>query len=109
MSESIPVFVAPSPRVKLVDVDRPWIWLAQGWRDLVAAPQVSLTYGALLVAISYVLIVGLAVPDLLYPLLPLAAGFGFLAPLLAVGLYETSRRLRAGEAATLMAALFACR
>jgi uncharacterized membrane protein len=109
MSESVPVFVAPSPRVRLVDVDRPWIWLAKGWRDLMAAPNVSLAYGAIFVAISYALVVGLAVADLLYLLLPLLAGFGFLAPLLAVGLYETSRRLQTGEKATLTGALFAWR
>ena len=109
MSASVPVFAAPSPRVRLVDVDRPWIWLALGWRDLVAAPRVSLTYGAILVAMSYALVVGLAAADLLYLLLPLLAGFGFLAPLLAVGLYETSRRLQAGEPAALAAALFAWR
>jgi uncharacterized membrane protein len=109
MSESIPVFAGPSPRVRLVDVDRPWIWLARGWRDFAAAPRIGLAYGAILVAISFALVAGLALADLLYLLLPLLAGFGFLAPLLAVGLYETSRRLGAGEPATLAAALFAWR
>jgi uncharacterized membrane protein len=109
MNEAIPVFANPDQRVRLVSVDRPWFWLAEGWRDLIAAPRVGLAYGAVLVAISLALTLGLAVADLFYLLLPLTAGFGFLAPLLAVGLYETSRRLRAGEPATLGSALMAWR
>jgi uncharacterized membrane protein len=120
MNEAIPVFANPGQRVRLVSVDRPWFWLAEGWRDLAAAPRVGLAYGAVLVAISMTLTLGLAAADLFYLLLPLTAGFGFLAPLLAVGLYETSRRLRAGapaihrrlgddEPATLAAALMAWR
>jgi uncharacterized membrane protein len=109
MSDAIPVFQVPSPHIRLVPLDRPWNWLAQGWRDLMRAPQVSLVYGAVLVVISFALTIGLYLADLLYLLLPLAAGFMLVAPLLAVGLYETSRRLAAGESVSLEAALGAWR
>ncbi|MFI5022549.1 MAG: DUF2189 domain-containing protein [Alphaproteobacteria bacterium] len=109
MTETVPVFATPSPRIRLVAVDRPWTWLAKGWSDLVQAPQVSLAYGGVLVVVSFVLTLGLYLFDLLYLLLPLAAGFMFLAPALAVGLYDTSRRLAAGEACSIKLALGAWR
>ena len=109
MSDAIPVFQTPSPRIRRVSLDQPWMWLAKGWTDLMAAPGVGLTYGALLVAISFVITLGLYLADLLYLLLPLSAGFMFVAPILAVGLYETSRRLAAKEPVSLRAALLAWR
>jgi uncharacterized membrane protein len=109
MSDAISVFHTPSPRVRRVPVDRPWIWLSRGWRDLTLAPRVGLAYGALLVALSFLLTLGLYLLDLLYLLLPLTAGFMFVAPVLAVGLYDTSRRLAANEPVSLDAALTAWR
>jgi uncharacterized membrane protein len=109
MSDSVPVFETPSPRIRRVAEDRPWLWLADGWRDMLRAPRVSLAYGAALTLTSLALTLGLWLADLLYLLLPLAAGFMFVAPLLAVGLYDTSRRLAAGEPVSLEAALRAWR
>lgn len=109
MSDAIPVFHVPSPRIRLIPLDRPWIWLSKGWADLTRAPSVSLLYGGVLVALSFLLTLGLYLLDLLYLLLPLAAGFMFVAPILAVGLYETSRRIGAGEPVSLDAALNAWR
>ena len=45
MSETVDVFRAPQPHIRRVAVDRPWTWLAAGWRDLWAAPARSLAYG----------------------------------------------------------------
>jgi len=109
LSEAIPVFPMPSPRIRLVAMDRPWIWLSHGWQDLVRAPKVGLSYGAVLVALSFVITLGLYLVDALYLLLPATAGFMLVAPILAVGLYETSRRLAAGEPVTLGIALRAWR
>lgn len=109
MSDTVPVFASPSPRVRLVPVDRPWHWLGRGWRDLIEAPGVCLAYGGLLVVASFILTFGLWLAGLPYLVLPLAAGFMFVAPLLAVGLYEVSRRLETGAAPTLAEAALAWR
>lgn len=76
--------------------DSPWRWLMLGWRDMTAAPGASIGYGVLIVAVSLALAGGLWLAGQLYLLLPLAAGFTFVAPLLAVGLYRVSRRREAG-------------
>lgn len=107
--QAIPVFYGESPRVRLVPVDRPWAWLAAGWGDLLAAPSVSLAYGALMVGLTYLLLILLLQVGVFWLILPMTAGFFFLAPLMAVGLYETSRRHEAGEPTTLAAALGAFR
>jgi uncharacterized membrane protein len=93
--------------VQWVGVDAPWEWLSAGWRDFRRAPAVSLTYGAALVAVSFLLTLGLWLAGLLYLVLPLAAGFMFIGPVVAVGLYEVSRRLERGQIVTLHAALTA--
>ncbi len=90
---------APGSRTpRLVPFDRPWDWLAAGWRDLWAAPSVSLFYGAVATGLGLLLSVGLALAGL-ESLIPVAAGgFLLIGPLLAVGLYEASRCLAAGNA-----------
>lgn len=98
-----------SVRTRAVEIDRPWVWLGRGWKDVLAAPQVSLAYGAAITGASAALWAVLALTGTIYLLLPMAAGFFLVAPLVAVGLYETSRRLSAGEPVSLAAALGAVR
>lgn len=88
-------------QVRTVGVDQPWSWLSAGWRDFGSVPSVSLTYGAFFVIVSFILTLGLWLSGLLYLLLPMAAGFMFIGPVVAVGLYEVSRRLEQGQKATL--------
>ncbi len=89
------------PPIRAVDTDRPWVWLSAAWRDMMAAPLISFGYGALAVLSSFVLVAGLAMMQMEYLILPMAAGFMLLGPLFAVGLYETSRLLELGERPTL--------
>ncbi len=96
MSDTIAVFPAPRPQIRRVPVDRPWVWLAAGWRDILAAPAISFTYGLALVAVGWLAIALFLWLDLPYLVLPLSAGFFFVGPFIAVGLYEVSRRLEAG-------------
>ena len=96
MTEAIPVF-STMPRIRLVPLDRPWHWLQLGWRDLLRTPGASLAYGAVLAAISAALTLGLWLAGLMYLLLPLTAGFALIAPILAVGLYDMSRRQETGQ------------
>jgi uncharacterized membrane protein len=92
MSNSVAVFQAPQPRIRQVPVDRPWVWLAAGWRDMLAAPALSLACGLVPVVAGWLAVSLLVWFDLPYLALPLGAGFFFVGPFVAVGLYEISRR-----------------
>ena len=98
MSETFSVFPAPRPQIQRVALDRPWVWLAAGWRDLVAAPGVSLAYGLVPVIAGWSAVLLMLRLDLPYLVLPLSAGFFFVGPFIAVGLYEVSRQREAGHA-----------
>ncbi len=83
--------------VRAVDVEAPWRWLRLGWRDLVQARRVSLPFGVAIALASLLLINLLWRIDFLPYALPLAAGFMFVAPALAICFYDISRRLESGE------------
>jgi uncharacterized membrane protein len=97
MTETVAVFPAPRPHIRRVPLDRPWVWLTAGWRDLVAVPGVSLAYGLVPVIAGWLAVLSMLRFDLPYLVLPLSAGFFFVGPFLAVGLYEVSRRREAGS------------
>jgi uncharacterized membrane protein len=90
----------PAPAINRVAMDAPWRWLAAGWRDMWTRPGLSLGYGLVAVGVSAGLAAALWYAGLFSLILVLAAGFLIVAPLLAVGLYEMSRRLQAGEPVT---------
>lgn len=96
----------PRFSIRQVTMEQPWKWLAAGWNDLWRAPGISLTYGALLSLVSFGVTAGLFLLGLEYLLLPMIAGFMLLGPMLAVGLYEISRRHAANQDVSLMSALF---
>jgi uncharacterized membrane protein len=100
------IFHTALPALRRLELDRPWAWLSAGWDDIRRAPGVSLTYGAIFTIASFLITAGVFLAGLEYLLLPLAAGFMLIGPMLAVGLYETSRRLETGEPISLGAALF---
>lgn len=96
---SVAADVIPPPR--RVPFDAPWNWLAAGWRDMWSMPQVSLAYGGVFALLAAVIGFGLwklGVPSL-YP--TLTGGFLLIGPLVAVGLYDASRRFTRGETPTL--------
>ncbi len=97
-----------SPRfiIRPITMEQPWKWLAAGWSDLWRAPGVSLAYGAILSFVSFAVSAGLFLSGLEYLLLPMIAGFMLLGPMLAVGLYEISRRHAHNEDVDLLGALF---
>ncbi|MDQ1080283.1 DUF2189 domain-containing protein [Pseudoroseomonas cervicalis] len=84
----------PAPRS--VAHDRPWAWLAAGWNDLWAAPGLGLSYGAALAVAGWALALLSQQVGTLWAILPATAGFFLVAPLLATGLYEASRRRELG-------------
>ena len=86
--------------------DAPWNWLAAGWRDIWRAPALSLGYGVTVVG-GGVGILYLLNAAGYSALIPVAFGvFALVGPILAVGLYELSRRLEAGEPVGLTDILF---
>ncbi len=98
-----------APAIRRVAFDAPWAWLAAGWRDLWSAPVISLAYGAAFAAAAYAFVFQLTRIDALPLMLPLAGGFLLVGPLLAVGLYEISRRRERNQQATIQDILSAVR
>ena len=76
-------------------------WLAAGWYDLCHRPGQSLIYGLAVFALSALVIAGLIRVDLPWLIFPALSGFLVVGPLLAIGLYEKSRRLHGPNPATL--------
>ncbi|HRY08005.1 MAG TPA: DUF2189 domain-containing protein [Hyphomicrobiaceae bacterium] len=76
-------------------------WLAAGWDDFRDRPWTSITFGLLLVLLSYGVLAGLNAAHLLYLALPAISGFLIVGPFFALGLYEKSRRRAAGQRFTL--------
>ncbi len=91
------------PRISHVGALRPLHWLQEGWRDFLAHPGPSLSYG-LLVAVVGWLILTLAAPKP-YLVAVSTSGFLLLAPLLAAGIYELTREREAGTKVSFMESL----
>lgn len=87
-------YVSPisMPEIRTINIDRPWFWLAEGWRDFVASPGLSLIYGILAAAAFAILSLLFSSRGSWHWAIGLMPGFLFVGPLLAVGLYEISRR-----------------
>ncbi len=81
-------------------------WLAAGWRDLAVQPASSLAYGLMIFLVSIAIVIGLFRFGWDYILFPAFAGFMVVGPILAVGLYEKSRRLAAGLPVSLTRMIF---
>lgn len=85
----------PAPHT--IACDAPWRWLAAGWQDTWSRPGISLAYGTAFALAAALLGGGLLYLDALPVFLALAGGFLLIGPLMAVGLYESSRRLARGQ------------
>jgi uncharacterized membrane protein len=71
--------------------------LGQGLRDFQAAPLYGLMFGAFYAAGGILIVLSVTALGMVYLAYPLAAGFALLGPFVAIGLYEVSRRLEAGQ------------
>ncbi|MCR9177159.1 MAG: DUF2189 domain-containing protein [Alphaproteobacteria bacterium] len=69
-----------------------------GVRDTLARPALSLFFGLVYAVFGICLITGLLVADQIWIAIAAGVGFPLVAPFLAAGLYEMSRRLKRGEA-----------
>jgi uncharacterized membrane protein len=81
-------------------------WLAQGWRDFRTYPGPSIAYGVLIFLLSLGIVGGMFFYGHDYILFPALAGFMVVGPILAVGLYEKSRRIALGEPVSLARMIF---
>jgi uncharacterized membrane protein len=89
------------------EIAQPFHWLAEGWRDIWRQPAESLFYGfAVTFAGAVILQLSRNVPWLY---VAAVGGFMLVAPMLATGLYQISRRLEAGEPITLIDSMTAWR
>lgn len=73
----------------------PFRWLALGWRDLRKAPLTSLSFGGIMVLLSYAITAAAWYLGNLGLYLGVLSGFVFIGPILAMTLYATSARLAA--------------
>jgi uncharacterized membrane protein len=94
------------PEVAEVDMGAPFRWLAGGWRDLMQAPVPCLAYGLIVTLISMALSYALIAADASFWVLTLTVGFVFVAPMLAMGLYEAGRQIELGETPALSEMLY---
>ncbi len=80
----------------------PLNWVRKGWADFRRAPKQSLSYGIVIVILSWIVTgIGLKVGGY-WAALALLSGFVFVAPVLALGLYSISRQLERGVTPSLL-------
>jgi uncharacterized membrane protein len=100
--------VMPS-KINEITLDHPWQWIGQGWNDFKRAPLLSVAYGMIFFVTSILLTLLVFSSDFFFLVPPLAAGFFLVAPILAVFLYDTSRRLKKGETPSFADTCRSCR
>lgn len=91
-------FVAPC---RSIQTTAPLRWLRKGWRDFRAAPRVSLIYGLIMLALSYLITGAAWAFGNMGLYLSLISGFVFLGPILALNLYGISIQLQQGKSPSL--------
>lgn len=97
---------SPFPPLRRVGALRPLVWLQLGWKDFCEAPRASLFYGLCFAAMGWLLNVVLAnAPEYISAL---SCGFLLVGPLLALGLYDISRRIE-NEKSGMLGSIFSMR
>lgn len=86
---------------KPIPIRAPLHWLRLGWEDVKRAPRQSLTYGAIMTILGYLISAAAYYFGDLGLYLGLVSGFVFLGPLLALTLYDISARLETGQPVSL--------
>ena len=97
MSDQTVLPPSPIPDVHAIGTEDVRFALRQGLADFRRAPAFGIFFSAFYVGGGLLLYLVLMAIGQTWWLIPLSAGFPILAPFLAVGLYEVSRRIEAGE------------
>jgi len=84
-------FVAPC---KQLDTWASFRWLRAGWQDIKRAPKQSLTYGCIMLLISYLISGITLLAGDVYLFAAMLSGFILMGPVLAIGLYSISCQLQ---------------
>lgn len=92
--------------VNTIDMAAPFRWLRGAWGDLMRVPGPSLVYGLVLAVAGIAVSAAFVAYNAAFWVLALTCGFVFIAPMLAMGLYEAGRMLEKGEKPTLGQMLF---
>lgn len=103
--ETVPPLVSPKPYDRRLPPTAALSWLGAGWRDLTIQPLTSLAYGLAVYLVSLGTVWGLFALGWDYILFPALSGFLVIGPVLAIGLYEKSRRLAEGNVPPSLAAM----
>lgn len=86
----------PAVRINTVSFAAVRSALTAGWRDFLRAPLIGLFFGGIYAAGGIAIYLLLKVYHEPWWIIPIAVGFPLVGPFVAVGLYETSRRIAAG-------------
>ncbi|PVZ72432.1 DUF2189 domain-containing protein [Pelagibaculum spongiae] len=88
-----------------ITLDAPWHWLAMGWQDFRKAGYASFAYGVMMVCISWLVTLVAIRLEQVHLILPMAAGFFLMAPLLGGVAYDISRQLETRDKVSLPSAI----
>lgn len=92
----VPERAPPKLVIRTIDQDDVSGALSAGWRDFKAAPLYGLFFGGIYTVGGWVIGALMFAAQLGYVVYPLLTGFALIAPFIAAGCYEVSRRLERG-------------
>ncbi len=96
--QSLPL--SAMPKVKVLTFKELEKALSRGIADFIAKPRFGLVIGAACAFFGIAIVACISWLNIPWMIYPFAIGFPLVGPFLAVGLYEVSRRLQAGESVT---------
>lgn len=94
------------PAINSIGPGAPLGWLAGAWQDMRRALVPCLVYGAAIAVLCVAIAAALVLSNASFWALVLTCGLVFIAPMLAMGLYEAGRLLEQGETPTLSRMIF---